>query len=353
MTVSGRSQHRFRLTATLLIGSLALGGCTPEKARALQGAVVQFKIESLAAIEDIEEMHRRELAPPPRPESEVRESFIRNVLNYNESLNPEIVELALDPDAVALNPQSQAQWNAFMDDLRTQYSTFAGIFDDLESGSFVAAEAVKSSAEHAQMLTLQMAAFAAALDKNPPILIQYRSAIVTELDALREQYQKNQRQIRRARSQNNSATLERLQANNRELEQQTGVLMDRWKQVKADEQELLQTTMAQCLKTATLGKDLTQLINTYETLNLNDINSAVAGILNTVAGITGRDYNSLRARSATVLNAIQESPVWSGVANTALSRVSAVVANRTALVSGTIPEITVPPPPARRPTSRS
>lgn len=45
-----------RTTFFLLVVSVTLSGCTPEKARSLRIAVVQFKAESSAAIKVIEEM---------------------------------------------------------------------------------------------------------------------------------------------------------------------------------------------------------------------------------------------------------------------------------------------------------
>ncbi len=46
-----------RITFFLLVVSVTLSGCTPEKARSLRIAAVQFKAESIAAIQAIEEMH--------------------------------------------------------------------------------------------------------------------------------------------------------------------------------------------------------------------------------------------------------------------------------------------------------
>lgn len=44
-----------RITFFLLVVSVTLSGCTPEKARSLRIAAVQFKAESTAAIKAIED----------------------------------------------------------------------------------------------------------------------------------------------------------------------------------------------------------------------------------------------------------------------------------------------------------
>ena len=61
---------RPRITFFFLIVSVTLSGCTPEKARSLRLAAVQFKAESLAAINAIAQMHRRELELPPQVQAE-------------------------------------------------------------------------------------------------------------------------------------------------------------------------------------------------------------------------------------------------------------------------------------------
>jgi hypothetical protein len=67
--------------------SVTLSGCTPEKARSLRIAAVQFKAESTAAIKAIEEMHRRELELPPQVQEKARNDFIDGVLNPEIQIN--------------------------------------------------------------------------------------------------------------------------------------------------------------------------------------------------------------------------------------------------------------------------
>ncbi len=297
-----------------IVVSVTLSGCTSEKARSLRLAAVQFKNESLAAIEAIEAMHQRELAPPARSLAEVRSSSINNILAFNKPLNSKRVDFAIDPSP-KLDPRTQDKWSAFINKLNTQYEALAAIYDQVEGGSLLASKAVQKSAEHAEKLTLQMAAFATVIDKHPPIFFQERIVIIAGLEKLRQEYQQKQ---------NNGESDENLQL----IRDRVGELLDKWQQVRSDEQKLRDTTVAQCLKAAVLGKELSQLIERYNELKLDDLNSLIARILDTTAAITGRDYASLKVKATSVFAEIQNDEIWSKAANTVLEEVNKAAVER-------------------------
>lgn len=328
------------LIAGLLLASSGLGGCTPEKARALASAAVQFRVESLAAIDAIDTMRRRELEPPPRSQTDVRNTFINSVLNYragvgdlDNGLTPQIVDLAIDPYAVTLDDATNQDWNNFIAKLRNQYITFASIYDQLEGGSFLATDAVRNSAQQAKLLTLQMAYFSLCIDAHPPQLLQYRSAIVADLEKLRQTYQQQQQEVETLRQAGiqvggSDDRLEQLLTQQRQIQDQTGALMEQWQQVKLTEQRLLETTVTQTLKAATLGKELGDLSGRYEQISLDDLNLLIPRILNRTALITGRDYGSLKLQAATVVTQIETDPLWKDVTNLALREVNQAVGKR-------------------------
>lgn len=308
--------HSSRITFVLLVVSVILSGCTPEKARALRLAAVQFKVESLTAIEAIENMHQRELTPPSLAQAEARSNAINNILiSEKPILLPEDLDFLVDPDTPQIDPKAQEAWQAFINKMNSQYEALAAIYDEVEGGSLLATKAVEKSAEHAKNLTLQMAAFATVIDKHPPILIQDRIIVIADLDTLREEYQQKK---------NNGESDQNLQP----LKERAGELLDQWQQIAINEQELKETTVTQCLKAAVLGKDLTQLSQRYNKLNLNDLNSLIARILNTAATITGRDYASLKTKAANVFAEIQNDAIWSKAANTVLAEVNKATAGR-------------------------
>ena len=305
--------RRPQITFFLLAVSVTLSGCTPEKARSLRLAAVQFKAESLAAIQAIAEMHRRELELPPQVQAEARNSFINGVLN------PEIpINNSIDVDKLTqLNSSARPapEWDAFVADLSNQYGQFEASFNDLEKGSFLAAKAVKKSAEPARLLTVQMALFANEINENPPQLYRYQTALVVKLRKLRSQYQE-------------AISNQPSEQKSQQLRNQVGEVMDEWQQVKSDEQELLRTTVAQCTKSAMLGTDLSQLIERYDKLDLDDLNSIITIALENVSSITGQNYNQVKLQLATVTTAINQDPNLKKFVDRALEQVGGAVSDR-------------------------
>ncbi|MBW4691159.1 MAG: hypothetical protein KME27_05265 [Lyngbya sp. HA4199-MV5] len=328
MTVFPIQQSMKRLQSSLLacfflVGSGLLTGCNVEKARAIQGAAIQFKSESLAAIQAIDDMRKQELEPPPRSPNDIRSEFVTGILNSRSEINGNLIDLAIDP----YKPPDDPQWNTFTADLRNQYETFAAIFDKLDAGSLVAVDEVRQSAEHAKTLTVQMALFADAVSKNPPVLYRYRNTIVVKLRKQRQTYQTLQAQLK-ANHGSIDASPQASRDKLRDIENQVGEAMGEWQQVKQQEQKLLETTLSQCLKAAVLGKELGNLINRYDKLDLNTINLLVPRILNTAGAITGRDVSFLRGKTASVIGEINQDPLWKGAANLALEQVNTAVVNR-------------------------
>lgn len=315
--------HGLMMTVIVVASSSLLTGCNVEKARAIQGAAVQFRAESLAAISALDEMHRQELAPPPRSPAEIRREFISNILGSSRDADAELVELAIDP----YQPPAYPAWDDFILEVKGQYINFAAIFDKLDSGALVSQQEVRQSAEYAQKLTVQMALFADALSKNPPVLYRQRNVIVKKLRDHQRQYRALQTQIR-----NDYGTVDAapgsLRDRLRDIENQVGEMLGVWQQVREQEQRLLDTTLAQCLKAAVLGKELGQLIAQYDQLDLSRINILVPRILNAAATITGRDYGTLQVRATGLISEIRRDPLWSKVTSELTDRVNAAIAAR-------------------------
>jgi len=312
------------VVVVLVMGSGLLTSCSVEKARAIQGAAVQFRTESLSAIQAIDEMHRQELEPPPRASTDVRSEFVRGILNSKSDINANLIDLALDP----YKPPEDPQWNAFMSDLRGQYENFASIFDKLDAGNLVAVDDVRKSAEHAKTLTVQMALFADAIGKNPPILYRYRNVIIVQLRKQRQIYQDLQAQIKSnygSADASPQASRDKL----KDIENRVGELMGEWQQVKQQEQKLLEATVSQCLKAALMGKELGELLNRYDQIDLNQINALIPRILNIAGTVTGRDFSFLQLKSASVISDIKQDPLWRDATAAILDRVNGAIATRT------------------------
>ena len=285
----------------LLIASLGLSACTPEKARALKTAVVQFRGEALAAVNHIEALLKKEIEPAPRSQAATTEEFVRNVLSSQKPrLNADDIRLALDPYAVAPDPSLEARRAAFLGELRLQYSTFASIFDEVEGGSFLARDAVRRSGEPAEKLTLQMAAFAESVNRYPPQLLQYRTALLQKINDTRK-----------------DANLSDAEKGRRLAE-----MADEWRTLEAAEAELQRSTVEQCLKAAELGFEVQRLIQEYDRLSLDDLNFYIARALGTASALTGKNLDGLKARSSELFARIKQDSTWSSVADQALNRIN-------------------------------
>jgi septal ring factor EnvC (AmiA/AmiB activator) len=266
----------------------------------------------------------------------MRQSFVNRLLNSKSEINANLIDLAIDP----YRAPNVAEWDQFITDLKLQYEGFASIFDQLEGGTIVGTSAVRKSAEYAKTLTVQMALLSEAIAANPPILTQYRSRVIVRLRQVRQDYQTLQIKIQ-TKEANGAGIAESLpQLTNRrsELENQTSELMGEWQRIKQDEQKLLETTVTQCTKAVTIGKSLIETANHYDDLSVNQLNLTIPKILNAAAGLTGRDYSSVRLKSDRILKDLQTDPFWRTLTQQLLDRANNAAASRSAT------RLTVTPP---------
>jgi hypothetical protein len=307
--------RRWAISA-LIVGSLALGGCSVEKARALQGAALQFRNESLSAIEAIDTMRKRELEAPTRSSAEVRQAFINRILNSRVEVSGEVIDLAIDP----FQPPKVPEWDTFIGDLRNQYEGFSEIFTKLDSKSVISRDEVKKSAEYAKTLTVQMALLAKAISDNPPMLVQHRTTAIVKLQAIKKDYQSIQTRIKAGETS--------LLPRKAELENQAGEVLGEWQQIKQEEQRILELTIAQCMRAAATGKEVIEAANRYDDLDLNQMNALVPRILNTASTFTGRDYTVLRTKATRIVDEIQADALWRGAAQKLLDRANSAAGSR-------------------------
>ena len=300
---------RFTIASILVVSFLLLSvGCTPEKAKALRLAAVQFKLEALAAIDSLETLMREEIEPPPRTDFAVSEEFVKNIMSLDSSteVTAEVIESALDPYEVNPGPEYEIRKKAFLGRMRNEYIAFAGIFDDLERGSLLAVDAVAASAPHVKNLTIQMAALAQSISEHPPKLLQYRSAIIDEIENVRV-----------------DGTLPAEQMRLRMIE-----LKDKWIGVKVKESELQRSAVESCLKAAILGMEVRRLIDAYAKLSLDDLNFVISKLLEEAGSVSGRNLEELKAKSKEIFAKLENDPIWSDVSDSVLREVNeAIVVN--------------------------
>jgi len=301
----------WRLAAgLLLLAGLLLGGCTAEKARALTAAATQFEVESLAAIDLLAEMGQKEQEAPPKSDTEAAADFFENVRDWERPLIlPDQVEFLLDPDSETASEEAIQAWNELLDRLRVQYQTFASIYDRLEEGSYLAADAVEASRPHALVLSAQMVTIAKQIESAPPRFLKYRGSYTGELNL-----------IKRALGEGS--------INEQTAQRQVAQVRERWLLMRQAEKELERRIVEQCLKSAALGVEVRDLIDSYKQLDIDTINILVAKALDTAGALSGRDLTALRGEATTILAKVESDPAFRRVAEGALTTVNSAIAGR-------------------------
>jgi hypothetical protein len=300
-----------RLWVAAIVAAGFLTACaSPQKAQILKTTAIQFSVEADAAILAIDEMHKRELASPPRSDTEAVDQFVTDVLDWDPSeaaggpIDGDNLELLIDPDKVDLIMPARQAWTDFISGLRQQYATFAAIFERLPEGSFLAVTPVEQSEAPARKLTAQLAAFAVSMDKHPPRLIQSRNAIANKLNSVRDSQDMGLEQKRR----------------------EIAELRERAVEVIATERELQRAVVEQLVKASALGVEVSQLIDEYDQLSVDDLLFLSQQALGIAGQVTGEDYSRLQGRASNILS----NPDWRPLVDEVLKKANDARATSTA-----------------------
>lgn len=294
------------LLVVLVCGGLLVSGCT-EKAQALKVGVSQFEAESIAAVDAIDSMRKQEIAPLERSAAKATREFVDNVLGLSPgtAVDDGNLGILLDTYTVTPSPRVEQSWSQFIGNLRAQYTTFARIFDELDRASFTARNTVKEAEPFIEKLTAQLAYFAREIEKNPPRLIQQRSALLASL-----------------------ADIKNGSAPTADKRRQIAQWRDEWLALMAAEAELKRVTVEKCLKAATIGIGIREQIQDYDKISIADISSALKQVFAIAGSITGQDYSQLQSRVADIISMIENDPVWNTAAQAALTEINARIAAR-------------------------
>jgi len=276
--------------------------CTPEKAKALYAVAVQFKLESLDAVNAIDEMMTKEISAPPREASLADEEFVNNLLELPDDadITSYVLDMAIDPYSVVLSEDYLKRREKFKSDLHQQYSTFALIFSDLEGAFLVAAKEVERATASAEKLTLQISCFAKSISDNPPIFIQYRSSTFNEFEEIlkNKKLKENEKRIRLLS------------------------LKEQWLSIKDQETQMQRNILEKCVKASQLGLKVKELIETYNKLSLDDIHFYVAKILDEAGSISGKDFSDLKIKSEEIYIKITSDPILNNSADAILEQIN-------------------------------
>lgn len=281
----------------LLITILAMTACA-NKAKLIQAGAAQFEAESLATIEKIDELRRKETEIAPLPREKASELFVNGVKNSSGNISLATLRTILEP-LEKQAPKSEAQWQAFLQKMRQQYTTFAATFASLDKGSLFAASDVKETIPLLDKLIAQMAAFAQSIEQKPAEFIRERAAIAAEME-----------QVRDTKPYTEVTDLKLL-----ELER-------RLREIAGSEKQITRDTIEQALKAAMLGTELRKLLVNYDKLSMDDIAEGLSVAFKLAAGIPGLDLSGLEATTNDLIRQINEDDKLKGLFDAALSQIN-------------------------------
>lgn len=260
-------------------------GCA-QKAKTIQAGAAQFEVESIAAIERIDELRLKELQVPPRTADDVSKKVVDLILdpqNADKSIDRKMLKLLADP-FLTKSLEGEEEWQSFLHELRLQYTTFATTFAVLDRGSFFAAPAVKKTVPILDKLVAQMAAFGQSIMEHPAEFVRERAIIAAEWEVTRDDADLS-----------DALKRERILGIQRRFQ---GVV----------EAEALVTRAAweQCLKAATVGMKLRKLLIDYDKLTADDIAEGLSAAFKSASLIPGLDLAGLEAATNSLVDMISK-----------------------------------------------
>ena len=297
------SAHRGALRRIIgpvfVLALLFTGACT-EKARYIQLGAAQFETESLAAIERIDNLRVLETQVQPLPPEEATALFVESIERSTGEISRAALKVISEPFADS-EGSSEAQWQAFLQDLRVQYSAFSRTFASLDKGTLFAAPAVEKTIPHLDNLVAQMAAFASSISENPAEFTRERAEIAEALEATRDDA---------------SLSVDQRRSGLRNLERRLRDVIDA-------EREATREAIEQALKSVQVGTNLRALLEDYGTLSLSDIADGLSVGFALATDASGQDLSSLQARTESVIAEIKSDPQLEGLFNRALVSLTA------------------------------
>lgn len=303
----GFSQLRAeRVGLVCLVASLWLGGCTPEKRAILRLTAMGFRDQAIAAIDSVRGIYQ--LRGLSRSPEEARSILVNRLLQ--SSINVADVRQLDRLIQRSLNPSVQPRMTAVdaaLNDLATEYDTAAAIFNDLDRINLGSRDAVSRAAKPARSLTVKMLLLAKLISQSPPTPNDpERVAISVRLDQLRQQY----------------ANPRTSDADRQSIKNQVDRLIQQWVAVNTQERQAICDALAKIVQAAETGQKLSQLIDEFGQVRIEDALSRITQVLETTSSLTGRDYSAISTRLQSVSNAVESDRTLQAIQQEILSQSS-------------------------------
>ncbi len=289
---------RFSISAFLICLSMILGSCA-HKAKLIQAGAVQFEVESLAAIQKIDELRRKEVEAAPLSKEKASDFFTKAIKQSTGSIDNRTLNMLVQPLAANMQ-KSEAQWQAFLQSMRLQYSTFAETFTSLDKGSLLGASRVPETVPVLDKLVAQMVATASSIKEKPAEFIRERAAIAAEIEDIRDK-----------KPYTEVTDIKLLDAERR------------LREIVTAEEQITKDTIGQVLKAAKVGSELRKLLINYNTLSIDDIAEGLSYAFKLAGNIPGLDISGLKAEADSITAQINNDATLKEFLDKALAEISA------------------------------
>lgn len=89
--------------------------------------------------------------------------------------------------------------------------------------------------------------------------------------------------------------------------------------------DLQRGVVEKCLKASIIGMQVRRLIDTYDKISLDDLNSIISSVLEEAGDLTGKDFSQLKLKSEEVFAIIEKDPIWSDLAQGILKKTNNLI----------------------------
>ncbi len=298
-----RFGFRNKLSLIVLTLSIFLGGCDDPKGRlAIRLGAIGFKDNATVAIDSVRVIYQLK---KPQP-MDAKDRVIKELLaapqynpNSDQSLDPigeidKLIKRKLIPI-----PTHNTRVNQALDDLQAEYGAVAAIFDNLENvrtfGELVGGgrQAINDAVKPARRLTLKMLVLAHLISQNPPEPSNSeRVVLLSYLSELQEQY----------KAPNLS------ESSKKEIESKVGKIIDTWISNNKQDQILVCDAYSKLLIAADTGVQLSNLLEEYNNLSIDQILTTIERIFTAASNWTGGNYSQIITKTQAIKSAIDNNP---------------------------------------------
>ncbi|MCF4966905.1 hypothetical protein CV014_07115 [Nostoc sp. CMAA1605] len=282
----------------LLIASIVLSGCSPERRAVLRMTALNFKSQANDAIEAVKTIYQ--LNPLPRSTVELRRILVKRLLSDRNIEFDDIDQVSqIIERQLRTNPRPSPV-NTVLNDLKQEYIVAGETFNNIEQAGLLGTEAgaVTRAAEPSRRLTVKMLLLAELIAQDPPSPRNPdRVLILSRFHKLREQFQ--------------NANSE---AEKTEIFNQGEQLLDELFSINTQEKTMICQARAKLLLTADTGAKLSQLIEAYKDLSFDEIVAKITTTLG-IASSFGSDITAVNVRTKEIQTAIQTDPILNDILN--------------------------------------